>query len=91
MFAKNVVGRANSIAGGWENLGGGVTQLLVGSTLYPLFLNVFCIGNDDLAWRTVFVVPAALTASVGLILLSAADDCPYGNYSEGNDASPTDG
>jgi MFS transporter, NNP family, nitrate/nitrite transporter len=37
MFAKEIVGTANAIAGGWGNLGGGVTQVVMGSVLFPLF------------------------------------------------------
>ena len=31
MFAKEVAGTANALVGGWGNLGGGVTQLVVGA------------------------------------------------------------
>ena len=31
MFTKEVAGTANALVGGWGNLGGGVTQLVMGS------------------------------------------------------------
>ena len=37
MFAAEVVGTANGLVGGWGNLGGGITELVVGSALFPLF------------------------------------------------------
>ena len=37
MFTKEVAGTANAMVGGWGNLGGGVTQLVMGSALFPLF------------------------------------------------------
>eukprot|EP00816_Leptocylindrus_hargravesii_P002468 CAMPEP_0196804132 /NCGR_PEP_ID=MMETSP1362-20130617/3647_1 /TAXON_ID=163516 /ORGANISM="Leptocylindrus danicus, Strain CCMP1856" /LENGTH=491 /DNA_ID=CAMNT_0042176175 /DNA_START=22 /DNA_END=1497 /DNA_ORIENTATION=+ len=45
MFTKEVVGTANALAGGWGNLGGGVTQLVVGSVLFPIFKNY--VYDDD--------------------------------------------
>eukprot|EP00560_Eucampia_antarctica_P004380 CAMPEP_0197840216 /NCGR_PEP_ID=MMETSP1437-20131217/45474_1 /TAXON_ID=49252 ORGANISM="Eucampia antarctica, Strain CCMP1452" /NCGR_SAMPLE_ID=MMETSP1437 /ASSEMBLY_ACC=CAM_ASM_001096 /LENGTH=541 /DNA_ID=CAMNT_0043449789 /DNA_START=56 /DNA_END=1683 /DNA_ORIENTATION=+ len=37
MFTKEIAGTANAMVGGWGNLGGGVTQLVMGAVLYPLF------------------------------------------------------
>jgi NNP family nitrate/nitrite transporter-like MFS transporter len=50
MFTKEVVGTVNGIVAGWGNLGGGVTQLVMGSALFPLFKNVFYNHNAELAW-----------------------------------------
>jgi NNP family nitrate/nitrite transporter-like MFS transporter len=81
MFAKNVVGTANALCGGWGNLGGGVTQLVMGSALFPLF-KVFFDGDAEKAWRTVCVVPAVVTFATGVIIYFISDDAPKGNYSE---------
>jgi NNP family nitrate/nitrite transporter-like MFS transporter len=81
MFTKEIVGTANAIVAGWGNLGGGVTQLLVGSALFPLF-KVFTHGNADLAWRTVFIVPAAVAFLTGIMIYFISDDAPKGNYSD---------
>ena len=52
MFTKEVVGTANALVGGWGNLGGGVTQIVMGTCLYPLFQ----LGmSADMAWRTVCI------------------------------------
>lgn len=81
MFAKEVVGTANATVAGWGNLGGGVTQLVVGSALFPLFKNAFD-GDAERAWRTVCVVPAAVAFLVGISIYFLSDDAPKGNYSE---------
>lgn len=81
MFAKEVVGTANALVGGWGNLGGGVTQLVVGAGLFPLF-KVFFDGDASKAWRSVSVVPALLAMLTGYVIYKIGDDSPKGNYSE---------
>lgn len=81
MFCREVVGTANALCGGWGNLGGGVTQLVMGSLLFPLFKNIFD-GDADKAWRWVSVVPAVITFGVGVCIYLFSDDAPKGNYNE---------
>lgn len=81
MFTKSVVGTANAVVGGWGNLGGGTTQLIVGSLLFPLF-KVIYDGDSEKAWRTVCVVPAFVTVVVAILLYLFSDDAPKGNYTE---------
>ena len=45
-FTREVVGTANALVGGWGNLGGGVTQLVVGSLLFPLFKSIYSYDAD---------------------------------------------
>jgi len=79
MFTKEVVGTANALVGGWGNLGGGVTQLVMGSVLFPLFKT----GMDaEQAWRTVCIVPACVGLLTGFTILRISDDAPKGNYDE---------
>ena len=84
MFTKEVVGTANALVGGWGNLGGGVTQLIMGSVLFPIFKAIY--GNSDdaseKAWRTVCVVPAIVAFGLGVTIYFISDDAPKGNYSE---------
>ena len=80
MFARKVVGTANALAGGWGNLGGGVTQLVMGSVLFPIFKNVF--NSAEKSWRFICVIPACVTFMVGVIMYFITDDLPKGNYSE---------
>jgi NNP family nitrate/nitrite transporter-like MFS transporter len=37
MFQREVAGTANALVAGWGNLGGGVTQIVMGLVLFPLF------------------------------------------------------
>merc|ERR1712151_548353 len=81
MFTKDVVGTANALVGGWGNLGGGVTQLVVGSLLFPLF-KVIYNGDSTAAWRTVCVVPAVVAFGSGIMIYLVSDDSPKGNYAD---------
>jgi NNP family nitrate/nitrite transporter-like MFS transporter len=79
MFTKETVGTANALVGGWGNLGGGVTQIVMGSVLFPLFKTGM---SANMAWRTVSIVPAIVGLCTGLTVLKISDDCPNGNYKE---------
>jgi len=79
MFTKEVVGTANAIVGGWGNLGGGVTQLIMGSVLFPLFKTGM---SSEMAWRTVSIVPACIGFASGVAVFFISDDAPKGNYGE---------
>jgi len=79
MFTKEVAGTANAMVGGWGNLGGGVTQLVMGSVLFPLF-KMFM--TPEQAWRSVSVVPAIVAFATGVTILYISDDAPKGNYKE---------
>jgi NNP family nitrate/nitrite transporter-like MFS transporter len=81
LFTKEIVGTANAFAGGWGNLGAGVTQLVMGSILFPIFKTI-CGGDSEMAWRTVCVVPAVLAFATGVTIYYISDDCPKGNYHE---------
>ena len=80
MFAREIAGTANGIVGGWGNLGGAFTQILMGRILFPAFRDYY--GSSEAAWRTIAVIPAAITFAWGCILPFLTDDAPMGNYSE---------
>jgi MFS transporter, NNP family, nitrate/nitrite transporter len=80
MFSRKIVGTANALAAGWGNLGGGVTQLIMGSVLFPIFKNVF--NDAETSWRFICVIPAVVTFGVGVFMYNFTDDLPKGNYSE---------
>lgn len=80
MFAPNVVGTANAVAGGWGNLGGGVTQLVM-----PLIAAAFVgLGYIDKAnsWRIAMVVPGAILLVMAFVYYRFTKDTPAGNYNE---------
>lgn len=81
MFTKEWVGTANATVGGWGNLGGGVTQLLIGSILFPLFKNIYN-GDSEKAWRTVCIFPAILGFITAYCVVKYTDDSPKGNFSK---------
>lgn len=80
MFAKEVVGTANALAAGWGNLGGGVTQLVMGSLLFPLFKSVIYDDDAEKAWRTICVIPAIVAFTTGICMFLFSEDSPKGNY-----------
>jgi NNP family nitrate/nitrite transporter-like MFS transporter len=77
MFTGSIVGQANAMAGGWGNLGGGVTQ-----ATSPGFFEMFkAMGmSTDLAWRASLFIPAVVWIIIGLLMLKFADDCPEGHW-----------
>jgi len=81
MFCKEVVGTANALCGGWGNLGGWVTQIVMSTRLFPLFKRFFD-GNSTKAWRTVSIVPAVVAFGTGVMIYLFSDDAPKGNYSD---------
>lgn len=78
MFSGNVVATANGIAGGWGNLGGGATQLIM-----PL---VFSLIRDSIgvtkftAWRISFFIPAIFQTLSAYAIFFLGQDLPDGNY-----------
>mmetsp|Transcript_20977 Transcript_20977/g.45524 ORF Transcript_20977/g.45524 Transcript_20977/m.45524 type:complete len:506 (+) Transcript_20977:140-1657(+) len=79
MFTKEVAGTANALVGGWGNLGGGVTQIVMGTLLFPLFK----LGmSPEKAWRTVCIVPAVVGFCLGFLIIQISDDAPKGNYKD---------
>jgi NNP family nitrate/nitrite transporter-like MFS transporter len=81
MFTKEVVGTANALVAGWGNLGASVTQISIGSLLFPLYERIHD-GDTEKAWRRVSVVPAIIAFATGVIVYFISDDCPKGNYHE---------
>lgn len=80
MFTKEWVGTANATVGGWGNLGGGVTQILMGSILFPLFRDLY--GDSEKSWRTVCAFPAVIGLVTAYCVIQYTDDSPKGNYSK---------
>ena len=89
MFTKEVAGTANALAAGWGNLGGGMTQVVMGSILFPLFRAIFEHHSSDTfeeaatrSWRMICIIPAVMTFFFGVQIIRTSDDCPKGNYAK---------
>jgi NNP family nitrate/nitrite transporter-like MFS transporter len=79
MFAPNIKGTANAVTGGWGNLGGGVTNMVM-----PLiFAAIVGAGYTKAeAWRYAMIVPGALMLIMAFIYYKFTKDTPNGNYDE---------
>lgn len=79
MFAASVKGTANAVAGGWGNLGGGVTNMVM-----PLVMAAI-VGfgyTKPEAWRLAMLLPGALMLVMAVLYWNYTKDTPAGNYDE---------
>ena len=79
MFADTIKGTANAVAGGWGNLGGGVTNIVM-----PLILaGIVAVGyTKPEAWRLAMLVPGVMMLIMAFVYYRYTKDTPEGNYSE---------
>lgn len=71
-----LAGVANATTGGWGNLGGGLTQILM-----PVVLTgVKAIHQPFIAWRFSMFVPGFMHILGGIMILFFSTDLPDGNY-----------
>lgn len=79
MFAPAIKGTANAVAGGWGNLGGGITNMVM-----PLvFAAIVGFGyTKQEAWRYAMILPGVLMLVMAFIYYRYTKDTPAGNYHE---------
>lgn len=79
MFAPNIKGTANAITGGWGNLGGGVTNMVM-----PLiFASIVGFGyTAEMAWRYSMIVPGIFMLVIACLYWRYTKDTPTGNFDE---------
>ncbi|PWJ60608.1 NNP family nitrate/nitrite transporter-like MFS transporter [Dyadobacter jejuensis] len=79
MFSKKIVGTANAVAGGWGNLGGGVTNMVM-----PLvFAGFVGLGYlPEQAWRLAMIIPGFLLLVFAVLYYMYTKDTPEGNFDE---------
>lgn len=79
MFAANIKGTANAVTGGWGNLGGGVTNMVM-----PLiFAAIVGFGyTKQEAWRFAMIVPGIMMLIVAWMYHRFTKDTPTGNFDE---------
>ena len=81
MFAPNIKGTANAVAGGWGNLGGGVTNMLIP----VIFATIVGFGYTNAqAWRYAMIVPGLMLLVMAVIYYKFTKDTPQGNYEDIN-------
>jgi NNP family nitrate/nitrite transporter-like MFS transporter len=80
MFAPSVVGTANAVAGGWGNLGGGVTNIVM-----PLvaagFVGLGYAGEAD-SWRYAMLIPGVMLIVMAFVYYKFTKDTPAGNFKD---------
>jgi NNP family nitrate/nitrite transporter-like MFS transporter len=79
MFAPKIKGTANAVTGGWGNLGGGVTNMVM-----PLiFAAIVGFGySKPEAWRYAMIVPGVMMLVIAYMYSKYTKDTPNGNYDE---------
>lgn len=79
MFAPSIKGTANAVTGGWGNLGGGVTNMVM-----PLiFAAIVGFGYTSAqAWRYAMIVPGTMMLVIAWLYYKYTKDTPDGNYDE---------
>jgi len=79
MFASKIRGTANAITGGWGNLGGGVTNMVM-----PLiFAAIVGFGyTKQEAWRYAMIIPGVMMLVIAWLYHRYTKDTPAGNFSE---------
>ncbi len=79
MFAPAIKGTANAFTGGWGNLGGGVTNMVM-----PLvFSCIVGMGySPHFAWRYAMILPGLLMLGIAWLYYRYTTDTPVGNFSD---------
>ncbi|HNR05932.1 MAG TPA: NarK family nitrate/nitrite MFS transporter [Saprospiraceae bacterium] len=79
MFDDRIKGTANAVAGGWGNLGGGITNMVM-----PLIFALL-VGfgfTDKEAWRYAMIFPGLLMLVMAFFYYHYTQDSPAGNYED---------
>lgn len=79
MFAANIKGTANAVTGGWGNLGGGVTNMV----MPVIFATIVGFGfTKSEAWRYAMIIPGFMMLIVAFLYARFTKDTPDGNFDE---------
>lgn len=80
MFAPQLKGSANAIAGGFGNTGGGATQILM-PLLAASLVGVGLVSKED-SWRYAMIFPGVMLLVMARLYWRYTKDTPAGNFSE---------
>lgn len=80
MFAPNIKGTANAVAGGWGNTGGGATQIIMPLIAAGL-VGAGWVSKED-SWRYAMIIPGVLLLVMARLYWKYTKDTPAGNFEE---------
>lgn len=80
MFAPNIKGTANAVAGGWGNTGGGATQIMM-PLIAAGMVAMGWVSQED-SWRLAMVVPGILLLLMAFLYYRYTKDTPAGNFED---------
>lgn len=78
MFAPNVKGTANAVAGGWGNMGGGATQIIM-PLIAAGFVSLGWVSTAN-SWRIAMIVPGIILFILSFVYYRYTADTPKGNF-----------
>ncbi|MFY9163436.1 NarK family nitrate/nitrite MFS transporter [Aquirufa antheringensis] len=79
MFSPAIKGTANAVAGGWGNLGGGITNMLM-PVVFTAIVGFGYVKAD--AWRYAMILPGVMMLLMAFVYFKFTKDTPTGNYDE---------
>lgn len=79
MFGAKIKGTANAVTGGWGNLGGGVTNMVMPLIFAAIVGFGFTKGE---AWRYAMIVPGTMMLVMAFLYHKYTKDTPAGNFDE---------
>jgi NNP family nitrate/nitrite transporter-like MFS transporter len=80
MFAPNIKGTANAVAGGWGNTGGGATQIAM-PLIAAALVGVGWVSKAD-SWRYAMILPGLMLLVMAGLYWKYTKDTPAGNFDE---------
>ncbi len=80
MFAPNIKGTANAVAGGWGNTGGGATQIIM-PLIAAGFVGLGWVSTAN-SWRLAMIVPGIILFVMAFVYYRYTKDTPAGNLDE---------
>ncbi|ULQ52813.1 NarK family nitrate/nitrite MFS transporter [Flavihumibacter fluvii] len=80
MFAPNIKGTANAVAGGWGNTGGGATQIMM-PLIAAGMVALGWVSKED-SWRLAMVIPGVMLLVMAFLYYRYTQDTPAGNFED---------